>query len=37
MKKKGMYMNPEIYYFTGTGNSLIVARDIAENIYAKIS
>ncbi len=29
-------MNPEIYYFTGTGNSLFIARDIAENINGKL-
>ncbi len=29
-------MNIEIYYFTGTGNSLVVARDIAERINGKL-
>jgi ferredoxin len=29
-------MKPEIYYFTGTGNSLAVARDIAEGIDAAL-
>jgi ferredoxin/flavodoxin len=26
----------EVYYFSGTGNSLVVARDIAENIEARL-
>ena len=29
-------MNIEIYYFSGTGNSLIVAQDIAEKIKGKL-
>ena len=29
-------MNTEIYYFSGTGNSLVVARDIAEKINGKL-
>ncbi len=29
-------MSTEIYYFSGTGNSLVVARDIAEKINGKI-
>ncbi|MBA7532457.1 hypothetical protein ES705_24683 [subsurface metagenome] len=29
-------MDAEIYYFSGTGNSLAVARDIAENIDGKL-
>jgi ferredoxin len=29
-------MTAEIYYFSGTGNSLVVARDIAENINGKL-
>jgi ferredoxin/flavodoxin len=29
-------MNAEIYYFTGTGNSLIVARDIAEKLKCRL-
>ena len=29
-------MNTEIYYFSGTGNSLVVARDIAERIGGKL-
>lgn len=29
-------MSVEIYYFSGTGNSLVVARDIAEKINGKI-
>jgi ferredoxin/flavodoxin len=29
-------MNTEIYYFSGTGNSLVVARDIARKINAKL-
>jgi ferredoxin len=29
-------MNPQIYYFTGTGNSLFIARQIAENIDGKL-
>lgn len=29
-------MNKEIYYFSGTGNSLAVARDIAEKIKGKL-
>jgi flavodoxin len=28
--KGGVLMSVEIYYFTATGNSLVVARDIAE-------
>lgn len=31
-----MPMNTEIYYFSGTGNSLVVARDIAEKINGKL-
>lgn len=27
----------EIYYFSGTGNSLVIARDIAEKINSKIT
>ena len=30
-------VNPEIYYFSGTGNSLAVARDIAEKINATLT
>jgi ferredoxin/flavodoxin len=29
-------MNAEIYYFSGTGNSLVVGRDIAEKINGKL-
>jgi ferredoxin len=29
-------MNPQIYYFTGTGNSLFIANQIAENIDGKL-
>ncbi len=29
-------MKPEVYYFTGTGNSLIVAKDIAKELDAEI-
>lgn len=29
-------MSTEIYYFSGTGNSLVVARDMAEKINAKL-
>jgi flavodoxin len=29
-------MSTEIYYFSGTGNSLAVARDIAEKINGKL-
>lgn len=29
-------MSTEIYYFSGTGNSLVVARDIAEKINGKV-
>jgi ferredoxin len=29
-------MNSDIYYFSGTGNSLVVARDIAEKINGKL-
>ncbi len=33
---KRFHMSVEIYYFSGTGNSLIVARDIAEKTNAKL-
>jgi formate hydrogenlyase subunit 6/NADH:ubiquinone oxidoreductase subunit I/flavodoxin len=29
-------MNPEIYYFTGTGNSIVVAKEISEKIDGEI-
>ena len=29
-------MNPQIYYFTGTGNSLFIARQVAENINGNL-
>jgi flavodoxin len=29
-------MNTEIYYFTGTGNSLVVTRHIAEKTQGKL-
>jgi formate hydrogenlyase subunit 6/NADH:ubiquinone oxidoreductase subunit I/flavodoxin len=29
--------NVEIYYFSGTGNSLVVARDVAEKLEAKLA
>ena len=29
-------MSKEIYYFSGTGNSFVVARDIAEKIKANL-
>lgn len=31
-EKRGCNMGTEIYYFSGTGNSLAVARDIAVRI-----
>lgn len=31
-----LIMNTEIYYFSGTGNSLAVARDITEKIHGKL-
>lgn len=33
---RGLNMKPIIYYFSGTGNSLIVARNIAERINGKL-
>lgn len=29
-------MSAEVYYFTGTGNSFVVARNIAQNINGKL-
>ena len=34
--KRGIVMKSEVYYFTGTGNSLVVARDIAREIDAEL-
>ncbi len=36
MYMRGFAMSVEIYYFSGTGNSLIVAQDIAEKINANL-
>jgi ferredoxin/flavodoxin len=35
-KRRGTMNTIEIYYFSGTGNSLAVARDIAERLNAKL-
>jgi ferredoxin/flavodoxin len=37
MDKSNIEMSMEIYYFSGTGNSLVVARDMAETLHAGLT